>query len=267
MERLSDNVYVHTVSTHGFNVSCAVVVATGRVFVFDTLDSPQAMQPVRDLVDDLRGDRRVTVVNSHHHWDHVYGNAAFAGCDIIANQLCPHLMTASLPGGADASVSAPPPPPEGVPLPTIGFGDRMHFDDPAGAVHLIRTPGHTADSIIMYLDEHNILFGGDTIEWPFPTFGLRDCEQTYLRTLRLLNQLPVKQVVPSHGPVMGKEVIDLNQRYIEDVYEVVRTIKAGGNERTQLDLPVDEFAPPGVEIPASYLKFHRENLEWAFDDV
>jgi cyclase len=264
MERLSDNVYVHTVETHGYTVACAVVVGSERVFVFDTLDSPESMAPVKELVADVTAGRRLLVVNSHHHWDHVYGNAAFAGADLIAHRSCGRLIVAQSEGDSE---KIPLPPAEGVPLPTIGFGDRVRFTDATTTVHLIRTPGHSPDSIIMYLDEQNILFGGDTVEYPFPTFAQRDAGDVYLRTLRQLNQLPVKQVVPGHGPVMGKEIVDMNQRYVEDVYDTVRTFKESGTPRSGVLLPVEEFLSEGAVVDDTYRRFHRENVEWVYDEV
>ena len=38
------------------------------------------------------------VVNTHHHWDHVFGNAAFAGADIVAQRGCPRLIQARAAG-------------------------------------------------------------------------------------------------------------------------------------------------------------------------
>ena len=52
------------------------------------------MQPALDLLRERGGDRRVVVVNTHHHWDHVYGNAAFRDVDIVAQRGCPRLITA-----------------------------------------------------------------------------------------------------------------------------------------------------------------------------
>jgi cyclase len=264
MEQLSETIWIHSVSSHGFTVTAGVVLGSDRVFVFDTLDSPQAMQPVRDLLDRVAGERRVIVVNSHHHWDHVYGNAAFVGCDIVAHRSCRRLIIAQ---GQSDSEKIPLEPPEGVPLPSIGFGDRVRFNDETSTVHLIRTPGHTADSIILYVDEQDVLFGGDTVEWPFPSLAMRDGEEVYLKTLRQLNQLPVKRVVPSHGPVKGKEIVDANQRYVEDLYETVRTAKQSGIHRGAIDLPVEAFLPPGTEVDETYRAMHRENIEWAYDEI
>jgi len=264
MEQLTDTVWLHSVVTHGFSVTAGVVLGRDRIFVFDTLDSPQAMAPVAELLDGLAAGRRVIVVNSHHHWDHIYGNVAFAGHDIVAHRLCPRLIAAQ--SGSDSS-TVPLEPPEGVALPSIGFGDRLRYEDQAAAVDLIHTPGHTEDSIVLYVEQAAVLLGGDTVEWPFPSLALRDGEEVYLKTLRQLNQLPARRVVPAHGPVMGKEVIDANERYIEDLYEAVRRAKRAGVERGEIDLPAETFAAADAEIDEICRAQHRENIEWVYDEV
>ena len=264
MERLGDNVYIHRVDATEFLVTSAVVLLTTRVFVFDTSISPQAMEPVKTMLDEQVGDRRVVVVNSHHHWDHSYGNAAFAGHDIVAHRSCRKLMASQ---GRSANESLPLAPPEGVTLPTISFGDRLSYMDDLDTVHLIHTPGHTEDSIVLYLDKGRTLLAGDTVEWPIPSLAMRDGAALYVRTLRQLKQLAVDTVVPSHGPWMGKAIIDANERYVTGVYEAVAEAKLKGVGRHNLDVPAERFATEGVEIDDMYRRMHRENLEWAYDEV
>jgi glyoxylase-like metal-dependent hydrolase (beta-lactamase superfamily II) len=134
-------------------------------------------------------------------------------------------------------------------------------------VNLIHTPGHTEDSIILYIPEQQVLLGGDTVEWPFPALAQRDGGEVFLKTLRQLNQLSVRQVVPAHGPVMGKEIIDANQRYIEDLYRAVRAVKRAGVHRADVDLAAETFAADGAEINETYRAMHRENVEWVYDEV
>jgi cyclase len=264
MERLGDNVYIHRVDATEFLVTSAIVFLQTRVFVFDTSISPQVMEPVKTMLEEQVGDRRVVVVNSHHHWDHTYGNAAFAGYDTVAHRTCRKLMISQ---GRSSSESLPLPPAEGVPLPTMSFGDRLGYVDDLDTVHLIHTPGHTEDSIILYLDKGRTLLAGDTVEWPFPSLSMRDGAAVYVRTLRQLKQLPVDTVVPSHGPWMGKAIIDANERYVAGVFEAVTEAKAKGVGRHKLDLPAERFATEGVEIDETYRRIHRDNLEWAFNEV
>jgi len=154
-----------------------------------------------------------------------------------------------------------------VTLPSIGFGDRLRYEDPAATVHLIHTPGHTEDSIILYVEQSEVLLGGDAVEWPFPSLAMRDGRDVYLKTLRQLTQLPVRRVVPSHGPVMGKEIIDANERYLEELYEAVRGAKRAGVDRGHVDLPAEAFLPAGAVVDETYRGQHRQNIEWLYDEV
>ena len=111
------------------------------------------------------------------------------------------------------------------------FGDRLSYADDGGTVHLIHAPGHSEDSLVVFLAESRLLLGGDTVEWPLPNFGQRDGAEEWIRTLRQLKQLPVDLIVPAHGPAMDKQIIDANERYIRGVYEAVAAAKASGAGR------------------------------------
>ncbi len=264
MERLSEDLWVHRIDAEGFPTITAVALTPGRAFVVDTLMRPQDMAPVLGFLESSAGERRVVVVNTHHHWDHVYGNAAFAGVDIVAQRACPRLLTAQL---TTADESIPLPPPEGVPLPTITFGDRLTYVDGDEAVHLIHTPGHSEDSLCVFLAGARVLLAGDTVEWPLPNFQQRDGMQEWVRTLRQLKQLTVDLIVPTHGPAMGKTIIDANERYLSGVYDAVAEQKRAGAGRHELDVPIAGLLGEDVALDETYAGVHRDNLMWAWDEV
>ncbi len=264
MRELRRGIWTHEIDAEGFPTVCAVVLTERRAFVVDTLAGPEDMRPVVEFLNEHAGERQVVVIDTHHHWDHVYGNAAFAGADIVAQRACPRLIQAQL-GGADESLHVPPF--EGVPLPSVTFGDRLTYGAADEVVHLIHTPGHSEDSLVVFLERARVLFGGDTVEWPLPNFGQRDGMETWVSTLRQLKQLPVDLIVPSHGVAMGKPIIDANERYISGVYEAVAAAKAAGVHRGELDLPPERFLGSGVAVDAVYQAAHRANLHWAWDEV
>lgn len=264
MDHLAPDVWTQRIVAEGFATLSAVVFTTSRAFVIDTLSRPQDMQPVLDLLERRGGDRRVAVVNTHHHWDHVYGNAAFAGTDIVAHRACPRLIAAQ---SSTADESVPLQPPEGVPLPTITFGDRLSFIGESETVHLIHAPGHSDDSLVVFMARAGILFAGDTLEWPLPNFSARDAKDVWVRTLRQLKQLPAELVVPSHGGPRPKTLIDANERYILEVYAAVAEAKEAGAGRHDLDLPAQRFLAEGVEVDPVYEASHAANLVWAWDEV
>jgi cyclase len=264
MQQLAPSVWAHVIEAEGFPMLSAVVFTSRHAIVVDTLTGPDEMRPVVAFLDAEAGDRRRLVINTHHHWDHVFGNAAFPGVDIVAQRACPRLIQAELQGGDE---SVPLPPSEGLRFPTITFGDRLTYADEGEAVHLIHTPGHTEDSLVVFLAESRLLLGGDTVEWPLPNFFQRDCRDPWVRTLRRLKQLPVDLVVPAHGPAMDKRIIDANERYVLGVYEAVTAAKAGGAGRGEIDLPPEQFLGAGVAVDDVYRRVHRENLLWVWDEA
>ena len=264
MEQLTADVWVHRIDAEGFPTVAAVALTPTRAFVVDTLMRPQDMRPVLELLAERAGERRTVVVNTHHHWDHVYGNAAFPGVDIVAQRACPRLILAH---STTTDESVPLQPPEGVPLPTITFGDRLTYSDELETVHLIHTPGHSEDSLVVFLAGARLLFAGDALEWPLPNFAQRDGKDVWIHTLRQLKQLPVDLIVPSHGPAMGRAIIDANERYISGVYEAVGAAKAAGAGRNDLNLPASAFLGDDVVLDDVYAEAHRGNLVWAWDEV
>ena len=264
MRQLAPSVWARVTHAEGFPTLSAVVLTPRRAIVVDTLTGPDEMAEVKDFLASEAGDRRVIVVNTHHHWDHVFGNAAFPGVDIVAQTACPRLIQAELQGG-DESLRLPPP--EGVPLPTVTFGDRLTYHDEGHTVHLIHAPGHSEDSLVVFLAESRLLLGGDTVEWPLPNLCQRDGHEVWVRTLRRLKQLPVDRVVPAHGPAMDKTIIDANERYVDGVYTAVAAAKASGAGRGELDLPAERFLAAGVDLDDVYRAAHAENLLWAWDEA
>jgi glyoxylase-like metal-dependent hydrolase (beta-lactamase superfamily II) len=264
VEQLTPGVWVRRIDTGGFPTIATVALTATRAFVIDTLMSPQDMAPVLEHLEALAGGRRTVVVNTHHHWDHVYGNAAFPGVDIVAQSACPRLI---LQHSTTTHEAVPLQPPEGVPLPTITFGDRLTYSDEPETVHLIHAPGHSEDSLVVFLAGARLLLAGDTLEWPLPNFAQRDGKDVWIHTLRQLTQLPVALIVPRPGPPMGREIIDANERYISGVFEAVAAAKKTGAGRNDLVLPAAPFLGDDVVLDDVYEEAHRSNLTWAWDEV
>lgn len=113
--------------------------ASGAVAVVD----PAAAEPVVEALE-ARGWRPALVLNTHHHGDHVAGNA-----DLKARYGCPVVGPA-----ADAHR-----------IPTmdrgVSEGDRVAFGD--AAFLALETPGHTSGHLSFHLPEARALFCGDTM--------------------------------------------------------------------------------------------------------
>ena len=264
VEQLSRDIWLRRVDAEGFPTVGAVVLTSHRAFVIDTLTQPADMAPALTLLREDDRSRRLVVVNTHHHWDHVYGNAAFVGEDIVAHDLCPGLMATQ---AAGFGAPAPPPPAEGVPPPTLTFDARLIYADGAEVVRLIHAPGHSEDSLVVFLDGARILFAGDALEWPLPSIGQNSRPGHWLATMAKLRELVAGLIVPSHGPAMGRELLDANERYLTGLVATVSAAKRAGARAGDLDLPATRFVAPGVEIDQLYHAVHAGNLTRVWEET
>ena len=264
MEQLRSGIWLAHADAAGFPTVSVALLTRRRAFVIDTLTRPADMDPVVDLWRERAGARRVVVVNTHHHWDHVHGNAAFAGEDIVAHVACRRLLLARPVAGGEP---VPPAPPEGVPLPSITFHFGLDYVDEDDVVRLIHAPGHSEDSVAVFVRSTRILFAGDALEWPLPSFSRGGRAQAWLRTIAMLRQLGADLIVPSHGPPMGGTLLDANERYIAGLVAAVRAAKQSGAGAEDLDLPVSQFVGPGVEVDGPYVEVHAANLARIWSEV
>jgi glyoxylase-like metal-dependent hydrolase (beta-lactamase superfamily II) len=262
VEQLARDIWLHRVDAEGFPTAGAVVLTRRRAFVIDTLTRPADMEPARALLRDEGSGRRLVVINTHHHWDHVYGNAAFAGEDIVAHHSCPGLLAAQL-----SEAGGSPPPRAGVPLPCLTFDTRLDYADGAEVVRLIHAPGHSADSVVVFLNGARVLFAGDALEWPLPSIGRDARVSVWLRTMAMLRELDAGLIVPSHGPAMGRELLDANERYLTGLVAAVSAANRAGARPPDLDLPATRFVAPGVEIGTLYHEVHAANVIRVWKEV
>jgi glyoxylase-like metal-dependent hydrolase (beta-lactamase superfamily II) len=153
----------------------------------------------------LQHGKPVIVINTHHHWDHVWGNAVFGNSLVIAHSLCRRRLEERwedmiqknrdyISGEAQKC------------LPSLVFDDGLYFPD--DGIRLLYTPGHTADSISVLDEKDGVLNAGDNVgddmEHIVPNL---ECDASdYLKTLRLYAGLDADTVVSGHNKVMGSEV-------------------------------------------------------------
>ena len=188
-----------------------------------------------DAVDAVAADVAVVLL-THHHADHSEAARAYAerhGCAVRA--LDPAYRLGS----------------EG-----LGEGDVVAVGDLE--VHVVATPGHTADSLSFVLPSDNAVLTGDTVLGRGTTVVAHPDGQlgAYLSSLERLHALCGEQAItsvwPGHGPVIDDalgaiEVYLAHRRErLAQVREALRTLHAGAREGEPF--PHDGLARAVVEI-------------------
>ncbi|MBS7632832.1 MBL fold metallo-hydrolase, partial [Candidatus Bathyarchaeota archaeon] len=85
---------------------------------------------------------------------------------------------------------------------------------------LLYTPGHVPSEISVYHPKSKTLFAGDTIYEGMPLttkFGGPKEWKHWIKSLEKLETLDIKNIIPGHGKICGKEEINQNIAYLEEV--------------------------------------------------
>lgn len=186
---------------HDENVKSFLVLGSARAALIDTgMGVGDIAAVVRSLT-----DLPVTVINSHAHWDHIGGNAAFdeiwiheaeAGGlvhgvtnDILRPWFAPERLRGPLPPGVSAeTISYPPTPPTG----TLTGGEEIDLGE--RGLEVIHAPGHSPGGIALWDEANRVLFTTD-VAYPCTLYVYhRDDLATYLRSFNRLVELDPRPV-------------------------------------------------------------------------
>ncbi|SHJ31068.1 Glyoxylase, beta-lactamase superfamily II [Geosporobacter subterraneus DSM 17957] len=180
-------------------------------YIIDTGLGPLNVAPIKENIKDDK--KQLIIINTHFHWDHIWGNSAFDNSVIISHKLCREMIASNWEqmlqkNGRYAQGEFQ------MRLPEVVFEGELYF--PEDKIRLIYTPGHTIDSISVLDEEEKVLNAGDnigdTMEELVPS--VYTDKQTYLETLYRYNDLDFDTCVSGHNVILEKKVID---KIIEEV--------------------------------------------------
>ena len=228
--RVTDRVYyvrgqagMVSSENEGFNSNAGFVITDDGVVVFDALGTPALgaalLERIRSITD--QPVRRIIV--SHYHSDHFYGTQAFkaAGAEIWAHESVRSYLATEAPAARLAErrqslwpwvneksrVLAPDRYLSGTTRFTMGGIDFTIL--PAG-------PAHTAEDIMMLVEQESVLFAGDVMfAGRVPFVGDAD-SRAWLGALDRLAEIAPGHVIVGHGPHSDDAPadIDLTRRYL-----------------------------------------------------
>ena len=236
LEQWADGVYL---ATGGTGSQSCVVVNDQDVLLFDVGTTPAG---ARALVEDVKRitDKPVrTVVNSHFHYDHSFGNGAFGPeVQVIGHRYTqtaiktfdtlhrePYLSWIGRAQGINLERSK-----EIVPVPpSVTFDSKMVLKKGGREIQLLFLGrGHTAGDAVLFLPKERIVCSGDLIEGGISYMGDGYFDE-WVATLEAFKQLDFAVCLPGHGrPFNDKAHVTALQSYLTDVVEQVARIRAQG---------------------------------------
>ena len=231
-----------------YDVTVTAVVGADGVAVVDTRCSLAEGRELKEALRALTTAPIRWVVNTHAHFDHVWGNAEF-----LAPRLIPPARVwghASLPGNSEFDLDAPE---------TAAFLERLRAEGPAWAakveelepaaptelvegqavidlgdralelLHLGR--GHTDGDLWLRVADADLLLAGDLVEQSGPpAYGPDSFPLEWAATLESALALMSREtvVVPGHGEPVGADFVRRQRAGIDAVAREIAGLRAAG---------------------------------------
>jgi cyclase len=232
VQEVSDGVfaYVQPDGTWFINNTGFLVGAAGVT----SIDTCSTERRTRAYLDAIRAvsDRPVrTLLSTHHHGDHTYGNYLLPAATIVGHE---RTRAAVLAAGAPSNRALWEPVDWGdveVAPPFLTYTDSVTLwvDELRCEVRHVGGPAHTTDDSIVWIPERGVLFCGDLLfngGTPFVMMGsvtgAIDVLETFVRPLGATT------IVPGHGPVAGPDLIDDVVGYLRMVVDIATAGRAAG---------------------------------------
>jgi len=247
VHEVSDGVYAYVqddgswwINNTGFMVGSRGVVSIdacsteGRTRTYLTAIAKFSKLPVR------------TLINTHHHGDHTFGNYLFPTATIVGQERSrAALMAWGMPrsepfwtGVEWGEIELAPP------FLTFEESVNVYVDDLRCEVRHLGHPAHTDNDAIVWLPDRKVLFSGDLLFKGGTPFVFQGSIAGALETLGDLEQLGAETIVPGHGAVCGPEVFAEIQRYLRFVQGVAAAGVSAGISPLEAarDTDLGEFA-------------------------
>lgn len=181
-----------------------------------------------------------TVVNTHHHGDHTYGNALFTPeATVVGHEACRREQLA-----AGRQLHAVWPDTDfgeiDITVPSVTYSERLTLHVGDVEVRLIHPGiGHTVGDTVVHLPDRGIVFTGDLIFQGGTPFVPMGSLRGSLRALELLRSLDASVVVPGHGPITDPSAYDATERYLLHVSALAADGHAKGLSPLEVALRAD----------------------------
>jgi cyclase len=194
------------------------------------------------------------VINTHWHFDHAGGNAAFggAGALIVAHDnVRKRLSVDTVMEMGGNKMPIPATPPAGLPVVTFGEDVTLHVN--GDDIHIFHVPpAHTDTDAVVHFKKANVIHTGDLyLPASYPVVDPNSAgryEGVVEATARILALADDHtRIIPGHGPVGGRTELAAYRDMLLKLRDRVAKLKAAGKTLDQI-----KEAKPTAEFDAKY---------------
>jgi cyclase len=207
------------------------VVGEQAVTAVDTCATQRRTRQLLDAIASVSSAPVTTLVNTHHHGDHTYGNFMFRPAVIIGQENCrTEILAAGFHGNSgiwepvdwgDITVCAP----------DLTFCDslRLWSDDHPIDLRWVGRAAHTTNDCVIWLPDQRVLFCGDLLFNGGTPFVLAGSVVGAVDVLsKMLADIPAETIIPGHGNPCDHRLVDTVIGYLQFVLDIAKAgIRAG----------------------------------------
>lgn len=232
LEEVSDGVYAYIQPDGSWWVNnTGFLVGEHGVISVDSCATERRTLAYREAIRSVTDRPITTLINTHHHGDHTFGNFAFPEATVVGHEQTREMVLAE--GIAEYRTLAWTPVEWGdlrpcPPFLTYTDGVTVHSGELRCEVRHVGTPAHTDNDSIVWIPERSLLFAGDLLFNGGTPFVMTGSVAGTAEVLEELKGLGAETIVPGHGEVCGPEVIDRVLGYLRFLTDVAERGRAAG---------------------------------------
>ncbi|MGL4696383.1 MBL fold metallo-hydrolase [Enterococcus larvae] len=205
INELSSRHIIFTEDMGDWELNIHLILGEKYNYLIDTGLGSLSTAPIKKYLE--AETKQLLVINTHYHWDHIWGNNEFTESMIIAHRMTKELimekweaMRAEKNMFSRGAVA--------LNLPNLVFDGTLYF--PEDQIRLFHSPGHTVDTISVLDEKEQILNVsdniGDSVEELLPSLETEN--KDYAATIKMYQALDVRYCVSGHNKVLTPEVFD-----------------------------------------------------------
>lgn len=185
-----------------------VILRNNTAIFIDSFLSESYIKEIINSFDNRLKNKELVLINTHYHFDHIWGNQFFKDHKIYAHELCVNKILNSYQNDM-FTYEQYLPKNFALTLPNITFKAELNLANLN--LTLKHTPGHSNDSITIYDHLNNAIYVGDNLELPLISLD----ESNLLVYIKTLESYKFNQIHASH-------TLNINQN---DVYDTINYLK------------------------------------------
>lgn len=231
---VSDGIFAYIQHDGSWCLNNPAFVDVGdQVIAIDACATERRTRAFREAISSLSANPVRTLVNTHSHFDHTFGNYLFSDeAVIVGHRRCREDVLRDAPDLLNRAPQMFP----GVEwgefrpaAPNVVFDDAMTLYAGDLELQLIYvSPAHTNTDAVVWIPERRVLIAGDIVFNQGTPFSLMGSVAGWRSALVRLKELPIETIIPGHGPVADASVLDEVDAYLAFVQDSARAAFDGG---------------------------------------